>query len=64
MKGLLVFFAKRYIAGDERKDAINVVRHLNALGILATIDHLGENVTEPSHAEDAVKEYLRLLDDI
>ena len=64
MKGLLVFFAKRYIAGDERKDAINVVRHLNALGILATIDHLGENVTEPSHAEEAVNEYLGLLDDI
>ena len=64
MKGLLLFFAKRYIAGDESKDAINVVKHLNALGILATIDHLGENVTEPSHAEGAVNEYLGLLDDI
>src|SRR3989304_18564 len=64
MKGLLFFFAKRYIAGDESKDAINVVKHLNALGILATIDHLGENVTEPSHAEEAVNEYLRLFDDI
>lgn len=64
MKGLLVFFAKRYIAGDERKDAIDVVKRLNALGILAVIDHLGENVTEPSRAEEAANEYLRLLDDI
>lgn len=64
MKGLLAFFAKRYIAGEERKDAIRVVRHLNSQGILATIDNLGEHVKEPSHAEDAVREYLGLLDDI
>lgn len=64
MKGLLAFFAKRYIAGEERKDAIRVVRHLNSQGILATIDNLGEHVKEPSHAEDAVREYLDLLDDI
>lgn len=64
MKGLLAFFAKRYIAGEERKDAIRVVRHLNSQGILATIDNLGEHVKEPSHAEDAVREYLSLLDDI
>jgi len=64
LKGLLAFFAKRYIAGEERKDAIRVVRHLNSQGILATIDNLGEHVKEPSHAEDAVREYLSLLDDI
>ncbi|MBM2838355.1 MAG: proline dehydrogenase, partial [Deltaproteobacteria bacterium] len=64
MKGLLAFFAKRYIAGEERKDAIRVVRHLNSQGILATIDNLGEHAKEPSHAEDAVREYLYLLDDI
>ena len=64
MKGLPAFFAKRYIAGEERKDAIRVVRHLNSQGILATIDNLGEHVKEPSHAEDAVREYLGLLDDI
>lgn len=64
MKGLLAFFAKRYIAGEERKDAIRVVRHLNSQGILATIDNLGEHIKEPSHAEDAVREYLGLLDDI
>ena len=64
MKGLLAFLAKRYIAGEERKDAIRVVRHLNSQGILATIDNLGEHVKEPSHAEDAVREYLSLLDDI
>ena len=49
---------------SERKDAIRVVRHLNSQGILATIDNLGEHVKEPSHAEDAVREYLSLLDDI
>lgn len=64
MKGLLSFFAKRYIAGEERKDAIDVVRRLNSHGILATIDNLGEHVKDPSHAEEAVREYLALVDDI
>ncbi len=64
MKGLISFFAKRYIAGEERKDAIEVIRRLNAHGILATIDSLGEHVKDISHAEEAVREYLGLLDDI
>ncbi|MDO8707093.1 proline dehydrogenase family protein [Pseudomonas sp.] len=64
MKGLLSFFAKRYIAGEDRRDAIGVVRRLNTHGILATIDNLGEHVKDLPNAEEAVREYLGLLNEI
>ncbi|MDO8426810.1 MAG: proline dehydrogenase family protein [Deltaproteobacteria bacterium] len=64
MKSLLAFFAKRYIAGTERKDAIEAARRLGSIGILATIDHLGENVKNPSEAQAVADEYLSLLDEI
>jgi len=63
-KGLLALFAKRYIAGTERSDALRTARSLNDIGISATIDHLGENVKSQDEAESAVKEYINLLEDI
>lgn len=62
MKGLLAFLAKRYIAGEEKKDAIEIVRLLNDHGIMGTIDNLGEHVTNISNAEAAMREYMMLLD--
>ena len=64
MKGLLLFFAKRYIAGPERKDAIRAALEANSFGLGAIIDNLGENVINATEAEESVKEYLELLDDI
>jgi len=61
---LLSFFARRYIAGETRKDAIEAVRRLNGSGVLATIDNLGENVRDASETRESVKEYSSLLDDI
>ncbi|MCR4288112.1 MAG: proline dehydrogenase family protein [Deltaproteobacteria bacterium] len=64
MKGFLVHLAKRYIAGDELKDAIEAALALNRDGILATIDNLGENVKAKAEADEAAREYLALLDGI
>lgn len=64
MKGLLLLFARRYIAGTERQDAIKAALGLNRLNIQATIDNLGENVRTESQAAASVAEYLSLLDDI
>lgn len=64
MKGILLLFAKRYIAGSDRKDAIRVAQDLNRSGIGGIIDNLGENVTNASEAENSVQEYLDLLADI
>ncbi|MFN8597323.1 MAG: proline dehydrogenase family protein [Anaerolineae bacterium] len=36
--------ARRFIAGETIDDAIAMIRDLNAQGITATLDHLGENV--------------------
>ncbi|HZP02554.1 MAG TPA: proline dehydrogenase family protein [Terriglobia bacterium] len=54
--------ARRFIAGELLEDAIRVVRHLNAEGLDATLDHLGESVQEASAAEDACQTYLAVLD--
>ena len=56
--------AARYVAGETRDDAMQTVRELNALGAMATVDVLGEEVTERQTALDSVEEYIRALDDI
>ncbi|MBI5887164.1 MAG: proline dehydrogenase family protein [Deltaproteobacteria bacterium] len=59
---ILAPFAKRYIAGTDKQDAINAARSLNSSGINAAIDNLGENVTTPEEAAASAGEYLGLLD--
>ncbi len=58
---ILQYLAKRYIAGEVIKDAIKAAGRLNAAGIAATIDNLGENVKSAQKADATVDEYLRLL---
>ena len=53
--------ARRFIAGETLDEAIAVVRDLNARGILAALDHLGENVASREDAERAAGEYQELL---
>ena len=56
--------ARRYVAGETLDDAAHTIRSLNAEGAMTTVDVLGEEVKDPSKADDAVAEYLRLLDRI
>jgi proline dehydrogenase len=56
--------AARYVAGETRQDAMDQVRQLNTLGAMATVDVLGEEVTERSKAEAAVEEYIGIFDTI
>ena len=42
--------ARRFVAGETLADAIAVVLNLNDQGMLATLDHLGENVTNEGEA--------------
>jgi proline dehydrogenase len=53
--------ASRYVAGDKIEDAVDMVRQLNDIGALATMDVLGEEVSERHKAEQAVEEYIRLF---
>ena len=56
--------ARRYVAGEARDAALETISVLNGQGAAATLDLLGEAVSERSKAEDAVEEYLRLFDEI
>jgi proline dehydrogenase len=44
-KRMVGFFARPYIAGEKLEDGIRVVKELNAQGIMATMDVLGESVS-------------------
>lgn len=56
--------ARRFVAGETLSEAIEVTRALNAQGIEATLDHLGENTRSASEARSAADEYLDILDAI
>jgi proline dehydrogenase len=62
LKGFLELLARRYIAGTERGDAVEAAGRLNSLGIKATIDNLGENVTSAEETSVSLSEYMGLLD--
>ena len=53
--------SSRYIAGPTLDDAIRVVRKLNAKGKLATVDVLGEDVTNPDEARAIAGQYHDVL---
>ncbi|HEX2641445.1 MAG TPA: proline dehydrogenase family protein [Thermoanaerobaculia bacterium] len=56
--------ASRYVAGETLQDALNAVRNLNGQGAMATVDVLGEEVSEKEKALAAVEEYLRVFEAI
>ena len=56
--------SKRWVPGETLEDALAAVKELNAVGITATLDHLGENVATETEARAAAEVYLRMLDEI
>jgi proline dehydrogenase len=52
----------RFVAGETAADAIEVTERLRGDGLLVTLDHLGEDTTEPEHAAAAADEYVRLVE--
>ncbi|MBN2366553.1 MAG: proline dehydrogenase family protein, partial [Calditrichaeota bacterium] len=63
-KPIVGFFSKQYIAGSKLEDAVRVVKMLNSNNIMATIDVLGEEVSERSHSLAAVELYKDVLEAI
>ncbi|HEY9230328.1 MAG TPA: proline dehydrogenase family protein [Gemmatimonadaceae bacterium] len=57
-------FASRFVAGETLDEALVAVRDLNAKGITASLDLLGESVTNEGEARAAGREYLTILDRI
>jgi proline dehydrogenase len=62
--GLARSFAKRFVAGETAAEAIDAVVALNAKGITASLDLLGESVTNAAEARAAGAEYERLLQEM
>jgi len=60
--GLMTFMAQRFVAGKTAEAAINAVRKLNEQKIRATLDILGEDVTDRDEATSAADDYIALLD--
>lgn len=63
-KSVVGFFSKKYIAGEHLADAVKVVKELNAKGIYATMDVLGESVTNKKEAIASKESCLLVLDAI
>jgi proline dehydrogenase len=51
----------RFVAGATEHDALPVVAELVSSGRLVTLDHLGEDTTEPAQAAATVRAYQRML---
>ena len=58
---LLFLVAKRFVSGQTIQEAVAAVRRLNADGIGATLDVLGEHVSDRRAADAAVAAYLEAL---
>ncbi len=56
--------ASRFVAGDTLDAAITTAGVLERRQCATILDHLGENVTAPEHAAEAVAAYVRALDRI
>jgi proline dehydrogenase len=56
--------SRPYIAGDTLAQAVATVRALNSEGLMATLDVLGESVTDRSLVEAAARDYQAALNTI
>jgi proline dehydrogenase len=61
---LLRGLTQRYVAGEELADGIVVAQTLNTQGLLVSLDHLGESVTNGPEARHAVGDYVDALEAI
>lgn len=62
MERTFLFLAKRFVPGETIDSAIAAVRDLNAAGMSASLDYLGEDVHERATADAIGAEYVRILD--
>jgi proline dehydrogenase len=60
-RGLVRRVSAPYIAGPALEDAVRVVRRLNAAGMLATVDVLGEEIGDAEAAAEITRAYRGVL---
>ncbi len=62
--GLLIRFARQWVAGERLKDAVRAAREANGKGVDAVLNLLGEHYKDRAVVEATLKEYMRVLDAI
>ncbi len=60
-KSIVRHFAGRYIAGETLADAVRCVRQLNGEGVCATLDVLGEDITNQDEAAHSRNQSIEVL---
>lgn len=56
--------SRRFVAGETEAEAVATIKALNADGLTATVDVLGESITSAEQAKATVTAYLSLLEAI
>ncbi len=62
--GMARRFALRFVAGESLAQATRAIMALNGKGIMATFDHLGENVSTADEAIASADAYIEVLNQI
>lgn len=60
--GLLLRFARQWVAGETREDALQVAKAANDRQVEVIVNHLGEHLRDRTAVEATLQEYLALLD--
>src|SRR5579872_4471705 len=55
------FLARRFVAGESLDDAMAAVRKLNAAGLSASLDFLGEDVLQEREAVNTASVYCEMI---
>ncbi len=55
---------RRFVAGESAEDAVRASAELIGRGLAVSLDHLGEDTLDAGQAQDTVKAYLVLLDQL
>jgi proline dehydrogenase len=59
--GLLIRFARQWVAGESMEDAVRVAQEANRRGIRGIVNHLGEHYHEKPPVQATTVEYLKLV---
>jgi proline dehydrogenase len=59
--GLLIRFARQWVAGERLEDAVRAAKDANGRGLDAVVNRLGEHYHEEAAVEATVREYLELV---